>query len=198
MNFTIDQIRAVFSSKGYTFFDGDKPYNLNIVGIRKTRDSIVNTFEDVICIVYRDEKMNLVLESFPSTTKPGTFFLKHPINTSGTAIMAPGQYKGAYAIGLHRDEYRAMVQVGSVKVFRDTNQDDVIDLDPEKIMAGVYGLNIHQSNPFTPSFRVDKWSAGCQVFQSPVDFARFMKLCDRSVKLYGNSFSYTLLNQSDL
>ena len=197
MNYTIDQIKAVFASKGYTYFEGDKPYNLNIVGIRKTRDSVVNTFEDLICVLYNDEGNSMVLKSFPATTKPGTYFLKHPINVSGTAIMSPGQYIEAYSIGLHRDQYRALVQVRPIKVFRDSNQDDVIDLKPEKIIVGVYGLNIHESNPFTPSYRVDKWSAGCQVFQSPVDFARFMKLCDRAVKQYGNRFTYTLLTEDD-
>jgi hypothetical protein len=197
MNYTIEQIKTVLGRKGYTFFDGDKPYDLNIIGIRKTRDSIINTFEDTISVIYRDENRNPVQETYAATTKPGTFYLTHPMSAGGTAILAPGQYKWAYALGLHRNQYRALVQVKPVKVFRDDDRDNQVDINPAKISQGIYGINIHRSNPFVPSHSVDKWSAGCQVIQDPADFDRLIALCDCAVKQYGNLFTYTLLNQDD-
>ncbi|MCI0447290.1 hypothetical protein L0152_29285, partial [bacterium] len=41
---------------------------------------------------------------------------------------------------------------------------------------------------------IEKFSAGCQVFENAEDFAEFMKLAQRHSKLYGNSFTYTLID----
>ena len=42
------------------------------------------------------------------------------------------------------------------------------------------------------------YSAGCQVFADPKDFAKFIELCKKQSTLYGNSFTYTLLDEKDL
>ncbi|MDH4263851.1 MAG: hypothetical protein OEV78_12490 [Spirochaetia bacterium] len=60
-----------------------------------------------------------------------------------------------------------------------------------------FGVNIHRSHQQTAMTRVDKWSAGCQVFQDPEHFAFFLKLCDIAAAKYGNSFTYTLLTEED-
>ena len=41
-------------------------------------------------------------------------------------------------------------------------------------------------------------SAGCQVFRSSKDFYEFMDTLDYSADMYGNSFTYTLIEESDL
>jgi hypothetical protein len=41
---------------------------------------------------------------------------------------------------------------------------------------------------------IDKFSAGCQVFQNASDFNEFMSMCDNHSSLYGNRFTYTLLD----
>jgi hypothetical protein len=43
---------------------------------------------------------------------------------------------------------------------------------------------------------IDKYSAGCQVFANAADFGTFMALCQKHSQLYGNRFSYTLLNET--
>ena len=58
--------------------------------------------------------------------------------------------------------------------------------------------NIHRSNPYTESYVVNKWSAGCQVFKKVEDYEKFMDLCGESAKIYGNSFTYTLIDEKDL
>ena len=47
-------------------------------------------------------------------------------------------------------------------------------------------------------YSVDRWSAGCQVFASAGDFAKFMELVEKSAEEYGPSFSYTLLMEKQL
>ena len=76
-------------------------------------------------------------------------------------------------------------------------KDDELDFLCEDSQEGIFGINIHKSNPYTESQRVDKWSAGCQVFKRAQDYAVFMGLCDRASNLYGNSFTYTLLEEQD-
>ena len=47
-----EQIELSLDNKGYAFFDGNKKYNLNIIGIRnKSRDS--EKFDDSLLVVYR-------------------------------------------------------------------------------------------------------------------------------------------------
>ncbi|GAG43566.1 unnamed protein product, partial [marine sediment metagenome] len=50
---------------------------------------------------------------------------------------------------------------------------------------------------FKPSTVVGKWSAGCQVLQDAEHFAFLMTLCERARKKFGNSFTYTLLEEND-
>ena len=194
MRLDYNYIEDVYIKKGYAFFDGDKPYNLNIFGIRCATDT--NFFDDLICVAYRSNYLETVVEVFQGTTDPGKYWLEHPMNKDGTAILVEGQYKGVYKIDKHRGKYNALCQrLGKVTVFRDDDKDTKHDLDPETEQSGYYGINIHKSNPYVKY--VDKYSAGCQVFRLDSHFDRLMGLAFKSAEIYGNSFTYTLFNKSD-
>jgi hypothetical protein len=45
---------------------------------------------------------------------------------------------------------------------------------------------------------VENWSEGCQVFKKAADFEEFMKICRKSRDKHGNSFTYTLIESSDI
>ena len=167
-------------------------FNLNIIGIRTT-DSQANTFDDRLCAVYRDE-LGWVTRTWSITTDPGVYFREHPMNVSGTAIMVPGQYRGAYKLGRHRGKYLALVQTGArVAVYRDANKDEVLDMGNPT--DGYFGINIHRASTRDGGSQlVDRWSAGCQVFGDPKDFDDFIKLCQRSAQTYGERFTYTLID----
>ena len=184
------------ASRGHAVFENGL-YNLNIIGIR-TPDDDANTFNDRICLVYKDEQ-GWVTRTWPCTTDPGTYWREHPMNVNGTAILVPGQYRSAYKIGLHRGSYEALVQRGSgdkVKVFRDSNMDDILDMEPEDIAEGRYGINIHKAG--AASTAVNKWSAGCQVLSNEADFRDFMAIVRKSAESYGQEFSYTLVVAPEL
>ena len=96
---TLDAIRKAFAYMGYAYFtNGD--YNLNIFGIRNN-DLQKDTFNDFVCITYK-EKDKWQLKVFEATTDPGSTYRTKLINKDGTAIMVPGQYRGAYHLGLQR------------------------------------------------------------------------------------------------
>lgn len=189
-------MQDVFRKKDYVFFDNQKAFNLNIYGIRTFSDSI-NSFDDYIGVIYRDDTLEWVTLLFAATTDPGKYWLNNPISTKGTAILVPGQYQGAWKLGLHQGKYEALCQKKPVKVYRDDDKDNELDFDPEDIEEGIFGINIHRSNPYTESYYVDKWSAGCQVFKKIADYNRFMVLIRKAKELYGNSFTYTLLTEKD-
>ena len=182
--------------KGYSVFKkDDKDYNINIVGIR-SGNIVTNTFDDKIYVFWNySGKWNV--KEYNVTTDPGKYWTEHPINNKGVAILVPGQYKGTWKIGRHANKYEALCQHKSVKVYRDNNLNEFYDFESSTIDTGIFGINIHRSNPYKDSYYVDKWSAGCQVFKSPTKFKEFMDICKKSAQIFGNSFTYTLLMQSD-
>lgn len=184
---------AILKSKGYAYFtNGD--YNLNIIGIRsKESKSNTNIFDDVIVIIWKKGN-DRYIEVFPITSDPGLYYLKNNLSIKGCAILKEGQVRGGWQIGLHQGKYKALVQKKPVTVYRDSNKDSKLDLlNPE---TGMFGINIHKSGE--SSTQVDRWSAGCQVFARVKDFNKFMNLVQNGNNKYGNSFTYTLINETDL
>lgn len=194
----ISDLKKTLESKGYIYFTRGL-YNLNIIGIRSNNDNkITNEYDDLLVVEYTsgNNKQQLV---YSITTEPGVYYMKQKLlNPKGTAILVPGQYRGCWEIGKHNGKYNALVQKKPVKVYRDGNKDDVYDLDPKTINEGVFGINIHRSNENFTRSTVDMYSAGCQVFNRPNEFRNFMDICKKQMNIYGNSFTYTLINEEDL
>mgnify|MGYP003634946354 FL=1 len=118
------------------------------------------------------------------------------MNVDGTAILVPGQYRSVYRRDLHQGKYEALCQRGAeVSVYRDDNRDRRHDMDPSTIDTGYFGINIHKAG--RASTQVDKWSAGCQVISRSDEFATFMDLTEEGAERHGNSFTYTLLLETD-
>lgn len=187
--------KAVLAKKGYAFFiKGD--YNLNIIGVRHSGSKITNKFEDCIVVIYNTANEKNIKRVFPCTTLPGKKAMDNPSNYKGTAILKPGQYRGAYTIRKHRGQYEALCQAKALPVYRDNDKDNEYDFNPITIDNGIFGINIHKAG--VNSINIDGWSYGCQVFQKLIDFNAFMRLVKRSAEIYGNKFTYTLINEEDL
>lgn len=192
-----DQYRTVLENRGYAFFEsGD--YNLNIVGVRNDSGDATK-FDDFINLLYKVDG-EWVCDIYPATTEPGMNILKRPINSKGTAILVPGQYRSTYKIDTHggKRKYTALCQrSGKVRVWRDDNRDSTPDyVGPED--EGMYGINIHRQFGSDEREYTGGVSAGCQVFQSSKDFYEFMDTCNRAADKWGNSFTYTLIAEQDL
>ncbi len=195
-NIDIEQIKNACKKKGYAFFDGNKSFNLNIIGIRSSVDES-NSFDDAMLVAYRDHDLDWTIDRYTITTDPGKKYLKRPINVKGAAILVPGQYRSVYQIGLHRGKYKALCQKGGpVRVWRDDNRDEILDHDVE-IDEGWFGINIHRAHKSLELESVNGYSAGCQVFSNPQDYDYFIAICECAETLFGNSFTYTLFDESD-
>lgn len=189
--------KKLFQKKGYAWFEKGV-YNLNIVGIRANANrKVTNKYDDVLVVDYNTNSGHKRV-MYNITTEPGTYYMKNLCNADGAAILVPNQYRGCWQLGLHRGKYKALVQKKAVKVYRDKNKDDIYDLNPETIQNGIFGINIHRSNETWTRTTVDQYSAGCQVFNGPDAFTSFMRLCEEQRKRYGNSFTYTLINEEDM
>ena len=77
---------------------------------------------------------------------------------------------------------------------------ETYDFIEENVHEGIYGINIHRatSREGGKSVQVDKWSAGCQVIAANNDFKLFMEVVNKAAKVWGNSFTYTLINSNDI
>ena len=200
---TLDLIINAYKRKNYKIWKGvnayliHKPYDLNIFGIRSNNlDQSKDQFDDVLGVFYTETRNNFVLKTWVGTTDPGKYFLNKPMNSAGTFIMIPGQYRGAYSIGKHHAQ-DALVQIGSLKGYRDTNKDNILDLNPNQIYNGSgFGVNIHHKE--NDSETIGLGSAGCQVFKHTNEHKELMGLCHKAEHFWGNSFTYTLLTEDEV
>ena len=200
--YTREQIEAAMASKGYKYFTGNgKDYDVNIIGVRnsETKGRVTNAFDDCITVSYMLEG-EWKFHCYQATTDPGSHWEENLLNKKGVAILKPGQYRGSHKLRLHQGKYLALGQQKPVKVYRDKNKDGKYDLLEENVDEGVFGINIHRATGRAggKSIRVDKWSAGCQVIASNDDWHEFLDICQAAREVWGNSFTYTLLESKDI
>ena len=200
--YTREQIEGAVKAKGYKWFTSDN-YDVNIVGVRNadTNNEVTNKFDDCLTISYKNENGEWNFHCFEATTDPGSHWTeKQLLNKNGVAILKEGQYRGSHKIGLHQGKYEALRQQRPLKVYRDGDRDDTYDFIEENVHEGIYGINIHRATAREggKSVQVDKWSAGCQVIAANDDFKLFMEICRKARDVWGNSFTYTLINSNDI
>jgi len=192
-----EQIETALKSKGYVWFEdpSNKGFDVNIVGVRNssTGDKVTNVFDDYLTVSYK-ENGEWKFHIWSATTDPGTKGVMQYGNKAGVARLVEGQYRGSHTIRLHQGKYEALGQAKNVKVFRDPNKD--MKYDENKIDEGLFGINIHKAG--ANSTFVENWSEGCQVFKKSADFEEFMKICRKARAIHGNSFTYTLIESTDI
>ena len=201
--YTREQIEEAVKSKGYKWFEdhNNKGYDVNIVGVRNnaTKGRVTNAFDDHITISYKVDS-EWQFHCYKCTTDPGSHWVKNILSDSGVAVLKPGQYRSSHKLRLHQGKYMAVGQQKPVKVYRDNNLDNKYDLNEDSLEEGIFGINIHRATGRTggTSTRVDKWSAGCQVIAANDDWHEFLDICYEAQAIWGNSFSYTLIESKDI
>lgn len=187
----LGKLKAILRHKGYKLFT--RPYELNIVGMRAD-STVPNRFDDEIHVFYKTHPLKWNYHVYKATTDPGTFWLLNPMQPQGTAILAEGQYINSHSLGLHRGQYEALVQTKPLTVIRDYERIAKLDFMNGKRDTGYFGIDIHRANAIGDTKYVNKYSAGCQVFENADAFHEFLTFCIRHEKLYGNHFTYTLID----
>ena len=168
-----------------------EPWRVWLFGIRSPQRK-ANSFDDMMGCAYIDDNGLWKMHFWPATCDPGTYWLENPMRVSGTAILVPGQYE-AWEIGTHRT-YEALVQkAGRVRVYRDGDKDNTLEMNDDSIIDGYFGINLHASTRREggESTEVNKWSAGCQVHATEAGFSEMMVLASKQVEKTGRkTFSY--------
>ena len=176
---------------GFVTFDG--AFDLNLIGLRNP-EAKANKFDDQFHVVCKDEQGLWQHFIFKCTTDPGLYWLENSTRVDGTAIMVdPQQARGAYELDLHAGRYLALCQRKKIRVWRDSNKDDILDRDGEQ-HSGYFGINIHRASQTRIVDNVERYSAGCTVIQSFSDFDMLMYLCKKQIQTIGvETFTYTLI-----
>jgi len=184
---TYNGLKEYFKSLNYTF--DERVFGINIIGIRSSLNA-TNLWDDKLVLAYIDNKRQPVVREFTNfTTDPGYYFLKTKLlNPKGCAILCEGQHLRMFTNGKHNNKYEALVQYAPVKVYRDSNKDNI--LDTTLIDKGMFGINLHHGYG---SALVFNNSAGCQVLKSPADLTIVLSLTKIHESVYGKGINYTLL-----
>ncbi len=185
------RLKSILKTRNYQLFR--RPYELNIVGLR-SKNTKANKFDDELHVFYKTDTNKWNYHLYQVTTDPGTYWLENPKSAKGTAILKEGQYLNAYQIGKHQGKYWALVQAKPVTIMRDYDRNAELDFNNGNTETGMFGINIHPARNNGKTLYIDKYSAGCQVFQNKAGFTQFLALCKKHESLYGNSFTYTLVD----
>jgi len=191
--YTPNRLINTSTRKGYTIFSEVKgrPWNLNLIAVRSDDDT-PETFDDELYVLWEDNAIwNCLNMRF--TTDPGVYWLKHPMNKLGTAILIPGQYRGVFQKGFHKGK-PALRQVKPMKYWRDNNKDSILD-QTEFVDESIAHTNLHRAG--IDSQLIGKWGAGCQVVARDSDMDLLMHLVGNALPFWGDKFSYTLLEEKD-
>lgn len=191
-----DQILGRVKEQGSVVFErDDRPFNLNIIAIRSKRAKLDDFGCQYACLWKHNGSWNEYYGHI--TTYPGSYYLQRRLlNPQGCAILAPGQYRGVYALRLHNNKYEALCQThGPVRVFRDKNKDSVFDMLPSRTFLGDYGINVHNSPDGMVTRKVGSHSAGCLVFADDNEFFKAREIWRQSRNEFGNKFTLTLVEE---
>jgi hypothetical protein len=152
----------------------------------------IDQWNDVRSVIGNDGKVYL---SSAATTEPGWHYRKNRMNNDGAAQLAFGQHLDCWRFGKHFKQ-DALVQCGSLPVYRDNNEDG--SRAGDKVYTGDYfAINQHTTSDYPKDYAPDtvgRWSAGCLVGQySGTHYNLFMPIC-RSMGL--KTFDTTLIDGS--
>lgn len=200
----LNKVMECMVKKGYSMFI-DKPYDLNIVGIRS--EFVLDKFNCQIMVFYVNEESHLQYHLFPCTTYPGKHWLLNPMTEGGTAVITEGQHRSVWNLGMHYN-VQALVQnyqtnpkqrpMSWVRVPKGTTvitRDMIINGRTE---SGYVGLNLHPVMD-GDNITVGQDSAGCQVTTYRADLDLIVNLFRKQIAAKnGDLCTYTLIHRQDL
>ncbi len=197
----IDRVVAGMEAKGYRI--DKKPGEVNIVYIEgrdrftgARNDGRPDLWNDVRMVFSYKDGRPVDLGEWTSTTQPGFYFTRNPLNPGGAASIKPGQYT-AWKVDLHRGQYEALCQRGELTLTRDFNKDYKREGDKEE--TGTWeGINQHHGND---AATVGPHSAGCLVgrrIDGHEDFMSIVKSDPRYRADRNYMFTTTVLAQDEV
>jgi hypothetical protein len=172
----IQRIKGLLKRRGFELFT--QPFELNIIGLRNKNPKIA----DEIHVFYKINAKNWNYHIYEAITDPVVLLE----GKRDSLLLKERQYKDCYSIGLHNGKVKVLIQSNPVTVIKNHNRDSF--LQEGKSVSGLFNIDI------IPASAIEKTDEGNQVFLSNENFKEFMALCEKHKELYGNKFSYSLID----
>ena len=213
---TYEQLQEMADALDFDWFTD--PFDLNFGGIRndedEERDEVSvrgekdevlllhgNVFNDVIWLAWSDENGEKYVKLWIGTTDPGYYWRQKPGRgvtkagvVRGVGAIKEGQHKSIYYPGMHGSRPALQQEKKPVIVYRDNNQDKLLELDPRKTEKG-WGFRFHYMGKFLEN--VNKWSGGCNGSNDPGCVPFVLEMVQRQEDAgHGNRVSYTVTRSS--
>jgi len=166
----------------------------------KLNDDTFNVWNDTRLLIEFKKGTPEILGAWEATTEPGRYYTLQPLNLSGVARIAFGQYQ-SWQVGTHNqaDPHEALIQTGgSVTVYRDLNKDGLRIGD--RIDTGYFGIN-QTWGADSPTSDIGALSAGSLVGRTREGHRQFMTLCKQDPRYIKNRdyiFQATVIPGDDL
>jgi lysozyme family protein len=171
----LPRVVAGMEARGYPIDKG--PGEVNIAYAEghdrdgKRNSNAPGLFNDVRMVFDYADGAPRLLGSWTGSTQPGAYYTMKPLNPQGCANIYPGSYR-AWKVGLHRGQYEALVQRGTIKLTRDKNKD--FRREGDAVEVGDYeGVNQHHA---ANAGEVGPHSAGCLVGKMVDGHEEFMRI----------------------
>lgn len=175
-----DKVIEYMNAKGY--FINRHPDCKNIVYLEgmepngALNENAPNKFNDIRVVFSCTEAGGVALNVWDATTEPGAKWTFTPMNASGAARIAFGQYK-SWGVGVHKagtkSAHEALVQVKPVRVYRDLNRD--FKREGDRTFEGLFGINQHWGYDLQKD-NLGTSSAGCLVGRTTKGHREFLTL----------------------
>ncbi len=171
-------LREVRRAGHVVFTDG----SANLI-VQRSSQRRAGEMDDLISVVRY--QLGLWIElAWPCSADPGRSALRKAEHPRGTAILAPGQYRGAYELGEHKGR-AALRQVLPVTVRRDGDRDEL--LEPGATDVGLFGVHVHDDAGVGAEA-----SAGCVVLER-TDMGELLDELSRDIPKWGRRWTLTVL-----
>ena len=180
----LKRLKGFLQRRGFELYT--KPMQLNIVGLRNKDKSK----SDELHVFYKINARNWNYHVYELISDTAKVWKGKPSKTP--VLLLEGQYKEAYRIGKRDGKTDALLQVKPVEVVHNYDRDALFN----NTTTGeqVSGIDIICSTYTNDTLTISKAEEGCQVILGKENFDELMKLCAMQSQLYGNSFTYTLID----
>lgn len=170
------KIVRYMKSKNYHVSLGPDRYNIVYLEGVSTDGTLnedkPNEWNDLRMLIHVPADKPVVKAQWAATTEPGRKYTVTPVSPDGAFRIAFGQYK-SWAVGIHKNDHEALVQVADIKGHRDKNKD--YQRAGDKLITASMNIGINQHWGYDLA-NVDDGSAGCLVGQKKQEHRDFMKL----------------------
>jgi hypothetical protein len=185
------KLKLILDRKGFRIFT--RPYELNIIGLRSDKQ-VAGCFNDELHVFYTTEKDKWKYHVYKICTDPGSFWKDESGYPKYPLLLAEGQYLNSFIRGKWNGIRQGIIQTAPVTVTLGYDRNAMIDFSNGTNEKGMYGISILNSEGNVEKKYINKDLEGCQVFQNNKDFIELMILAEKHQRLYGNCFTYTLID----